>query len=392
MATFKGVEKWMGEAETEVFFALLRRALWGTGNLPQRPFSWECVIYAFEQHAVLGVVADAIMSLPQAERPGMAIQMKVMRYVGTLAQLHHKFDKVACMISDTLTSQGLHPVMLKGQGLATLYPKQHTRSCGDIDVYLHPEEFEQGTRLIYDLCGDERKVEITEPEIMHHVSCNYDEVHIEIHYRPGTTIYDSNRKEYEQWLAEEFRTTDSVLINGREIAVPHHHVNVIYVFCHLLRHFIGSGIGVRQFIDLMLLIQSKPIDRKALERDLLRFHLLEPWQIIGGVLVYQLGMREEDFPLWNAKRAAYLQGENLRFILMGGNLGQLKRSGDIYEKHDKHSLLGILGAIVYRWKEWKFYNLDFLYHLAPYENKHRALKSLMFLANIAIKRVATLKR
>lgn len=389
MEKFRGVKEWMSKAETDVFFALLRSALGSTEPVPA-PLQWDCVMYAFEQHALLGVVADAIMSLPESDRPNMGMQMKMLKHVGRLAQAHHRFDQTVCMIFEALTSKGLHPVLLKGQGLATLYPKQHTRSCGDIDLYLHPEEFEQGARIIFDLCGDDRDVIVGDRRIVHHVEANYGDIHIEIHFLPGTSIYESNRDEYERWMTEQFRKTDSVIINAREIAVPNHHANVIYVFCHLLRHFMGSGIGVRQFVDLILLIRSQPIDVKALERDLRRFHLVEPWQTIGGVLVYQLGMKKEDFPLWDEERAEYLQGKNLKFIVSGGNFGRLQRNNDLYKEHDKHSLRGFLDAITYRWEEWMFYNLQFRYHLIPYENKWRAWDSFMFLAKIAINRICKL--
>lgn len=394
MTKIPGLEKWMNKAETDVFFALLRRSL-GTAEsvtIPTADFSWDRVMFAFEQHALLGVVADTIMSLPEAERPNVGIQMKMLRRLAILGQTHEHFDQVVCTLFDALTSEGLHPVMLKGQGLAALYPKRHTRSCGDIDLYLHPEEFERGARIVFDLCGDDSDVAIKDYDMIHHLTCEYGDIHIEVHYLTGSSVYESNRKEYEQWLQEEFRKTDSVMIGGREIAVPHHHVNVIYVFSHLLCHLMGSGIGVRQFIDLMLLLKSQPADVKALERDLRRFHLLEPWQTVGGVLVYQLGMKQEDFPLWNAERAEILQGEYLDLIIAGGNLGQMKEGRDIYTKHDKFSLRGYLYAIAYRWRGWRFHYLQFLYHLVPYKNKQRAWDNLVFLSNIAIKRICKLKR
>lgn len=99
---------------------LLRRALgttMGCETLPA-PIDWGTALNMLHSHALLAVTADAIMSLPEGQRPGPAHQMHILQYSAQVAKMHHKLDgavrDIACLLHDA----GLHPILLKGQGLA----------------------------------------------------------------------------------------------------------------------------------------------------------------------------------------------------------------------------------------------------------------------------------
>lgn len=364
---------WLNKTETELLFALLRKAI-GTADhvdMPSGGFSWDKVLLTLEKHSLIGLTADAIMSLPVDQRPSQGIQMKLLQHSAALTKSHHKLNAAICTIFSALQAEGLHPILLKGQGLAALYPQQYTRSCGDIDLYLHSEEFFKGARIIFQLCGDDREIPEEQPDLQHHIETNYGEVHVEIHYRPDTPAIHHIRDAYRQWMAEELHHTDTVLINGMPIAVPRLQTNVVYVFEHMLRHLMWGGIGIRQYIDVLMLLRQEGIDTVQLHRDLDRFHLLEPWQMLGGIMVYQLGLPRCLYPMWNTRRAGYSQGYSLRFVLFSGNFGQLLNYYKGYVEMERRSIRRIIMSLRYNWHYQRY-----MFHLVPYGRRQRMWNEL----------------
>lgn len=61
-----------------------------------------------------------------------------------------------------------------------------------------------------------------------------------------------------------------------------------------------------------------PIAVIALRDRLEGAHLLDAWQILGGVLVWQLGFPKGLYPLWYERNARYSQGYSLRYFKDGG--------------------------------------------------------------------------
>lgn len=96
---------------------------------------------------------------------------------------------------------------------------------------------------------------------------------------------------------------------------------MVYVFEHLLKHLRYEGVGYRQFVDWMLCLDAMGCDYDALGRLLRRFRLMDAWQVLGGVLVWQLGYDAARFPFWNERKARHSQGRNLRYITDSANLG-----------------------------------------------------------------------
>lgn len=328
-----------------------------------RQCSWQPTIAALREHGLLAVAADAIMSLPKDHMPDSKLQMEVMQSV-TIARLHHRLNNTIGEVFRILCGAGLHPVLLKGQGLATLYPKLFTRSCGDIDIFLMPEEFQEGCEIIFDYCGVPCQTPFALPSNHLHLTAYKDkDTRFEIHYQPALTAIADIRDEYNEWMIRHLRWTDSVRIGGTTVAVPRVQVNAVYVFEHLLKHLRSGGVGLRQFVDWMLLLHhaAGSIDHRQLRRDLRRFHLLDAWQVLGGILVWQLGLPESEFPLWNPRKARHSQGRNLDYIVCAGNLGRTLGDYKGYY-YMPVSFRRDLMALRYAWRYQRF-----MYHVLPYD-------------------------
>lgn len=390
----------------ELLFTILRRALGFADRhekLPSEVFpvskasasqtlhdapqpDWQSVIELLRSHALLAVSADAILSLPEEQRPSPVLQMQVMQYAASVTQMHHKLNSVVSEVFAMLHDAGLHPVLLKGQGLAPLYPMPYTRSCGDIDIFLLPEEFQQGCRMIFDYCDMPGESTQPLPNNIHLTAHKDDDVKIEIHYLPADTAISDISDEYNRWLMDNFRHLPSS--PQRDVpTVPPVQVNVVYVFEHILKHLRSGGVGLRQFIDWMMLLHAgkDAIDHKLLRHDLQRFHLLDAWQVFGGILVYQFGLPESEFPLWNARKARHSQGRNLEYILFSGNLGATlgHYKGYYYLPPSfRRDILALRYSLRYQ---------RFMYHVLPYDTPRRVMGDIKRVLTNQIKRLKNKK-
>ena len=126
------------------------------------------------------------------------------------------------------------------------------------------------------------------------------------------------------------QTTATLDIYGKAIPVPSAAYNALYVFMHAWHHFESTGVGLRQLGDWALCLshahaQSSAEEWQALVSEidhlLTALRMRKVWQTFGHILVRELGLPSEAFPLYTTKyqrRAKRL----LRQILRDGQGGR----------------------------------------------------------------------
>lgn len=66
--------------------------------------------------------------------------------VSKIAKRNRKVNAVAVKVVKGFRQQGFDACVLKGQGNALLYPTPSSRTPGDIDMYVHPQQQGDGWR------------------------------------------------------------------------------------------------------------------------------------------------------------------------------------------------------------------------------------------------------
>lgn len=98
------------------------------------------------QQTVQGLVFDGLQVIkdtPALEKLMFGLTVQVIR----IEQLNQLLDCTVARFSEQLRENGVQAVLLKGQGVATLYPHPRRRQCGDIDLYVGVEQFDKTKRL-----------------------------------------------------------------------------------------------------------------------------------------------------------------------------------------------------------------------------------------------------
>ena len=329
----------------DIFFSLLRSALWGDKvQVPAGFKDWGPVFAMAKSQSVLGLVAHAVLNDPtlSGAMPD-AVRMKLKSYMMANVASHNLLNNTLLQVVSLLDEAGVPSVLLKGQALARNYPVPELRACGDIDIYVGSENYIKACEVLGAVATWK---EAAEPMAnTKHFDIRIGATTVEIHRFSdvnASKYYDRIYQTYsDEGLSLRLRKVEFA---GRMVCTPADDFNAFYIFNHLWHHFITSGVGLRQLCDWMLFLHARKddIDKAKLGRILEDMDLMGPWQAFGCVLVEKLGMPAEEFPFYDARKGRKVR-KIVGRILTEGNFGHERemyknRSGEGYLKRKCKSL------------------------------------------------------
>lgn len=206
---------------------------------------WDRLFHAAWEHSVLPLVAESVWSGPE-RLPHFEHYAKQL----TIAQAEKTADFI--LLYDYLLSRGLSPQVMKGIILRNLYPKPELRPSADEDLLIRPEEFPQYHRAMLDY-GLELVNSDEDIEKAHEVAYQNKEKHlyIEVHktpFPPESGAYGDLNALFDGAL--DRRMTVTIYGQQFETLAPTDHL--LYLICHAYKHFLHSGVGIRQVADMAL--------------------------------------------------------------------------------------------------------------------------------------------
>lgn len=297
----------MNRSDYDTLLTLLRNAIdGGSRALPSAP-NWQTVMQQARVHGVEPLVYDAALRLPEEQRPdkALAVQMKQV----CLYQMQQQtlwLPRIKAAV-EALRKAGVEPVLLKGFGLADLYPKPYLRSWGDADIWVGIKNYHAGCKALREAFPEAIHHDEEYEELKHYGIVFPDGNAIELH-RVAMDFPTPKEEAYWQTLEVPAMTvgSQSSAISNQQSALdglirtPSEPFNILFVFLHAWEHFCGSGTPLKQILDIALLIKRDyyPLsaDAKAfydgyLRDNLNRFHVQEAWQLIAYVVDYVTGVQ-----------------------------------------------------------------------------------------------------
>ena len=306
---------------------------------------WDGIYRMASSQAVVPWIVDGVEMLPERLKPGIEIIEPFLADTMTAELNNARMDRFAAGAFSRLEKSGIKAVMVKGQGLASLYPDPSHRQSGDLDILLLPEDYEKARELFLPLCTG------SEPENreIFHLGMHFGAMEMELHGTVSTLMSPSLDKSLNRMLREMMEKGEFpvVTVGGRGIPVPSVRFNVLYVFTHFLHHYWSSGVGLRQIADLSMFFSAhrEVIDLKQLETDLDVLGLKRLFKAFGCFAVEMLGCPPEDVPLYD-HRYSGRAGKILSYILESGNFGQNmdrpEKQGKNYISRKWHSFIQLV--------------------------------------------------
>ena len=235
----------MSLTTTETQFLHIAKAAVSGGDLPAEKVDWPAIFTLANQQKLLPIVFEAVRKMPAAVE-NAALFAAVKQQV--IAQVLHQTMRASEFsgLYQKLRAAGLHPVVVKGQLCSRLYPLKDHRISADDDLLIPDGEFmachEQ--LLANGLTTGTPTDELATADEVSYTK-NGSPLYIELHRH----LFDSAEDAHDE-LNHFFADLNPVEIDGFLAMPPHEHL--LYLLLHAYKHFVRSGIGLRQFCDIGL--------------------------------------------------------------------------------------------------------------------------------------------
>lgn len=230
---------------TERQFLHIAKAAISGGDLPAENVDWPAVFALAEQQKLLPIVFEAARKAPAAVE-NAALFAAVKQQV--IAQVLHQTMRASefADLYQKLRAAGLHPIVVKGQLCSRLYPLKDHRISADDDLYISDAEFMACHEQLLEngLTTDTPTDELATADEVSYTK-NGSPLYIELHRH----LFDSSEDAHDE-LNRFFTDIQATEIDALLAMPPHEHL--LYLLLHAYKHFVRSGIGLRQFCDIGL--------------------------------------------------------------------------------------------------------------------------------------------
>ena len=256
-------------AEKAFFLRVLSDHLSGRATGPAEGLDWEVLCRLSRSHQVDGIVYYQCKDFVPAD-------MRAVFERAFSATIYYCTNRSALMneIASALRGKRMFFFTVKGFTVAQHYPLPMLRTMGDCDIVLHRDDIPQAAAMLVGM-GFHGSDTVS----VQQWGCDKDGLHFEIHDRLvqegeyATAAQAGFFNDYDRYV------TDGVLDSS---------FHFLFLLMHLRKHFLNRGVGIRQFMDLAVMIRNNPDLRwdwieESLQRLELRkfahvcFALIDKW-------------------------------------------------------------------------------------------------------------------
>ncbi len=281
---------------------------------------WEQLFYFAQKQSLVGFLFSAIERLPNEQRPKRDLLLKWYAMAEKIKRTNAKLNNRCAELTTILKEGGFKGCVLKGQGVALLYPKPEYRQSGDIDMWVGTSDGELASIASVVSYAKHRGVSVSHIDIKHADMHFFNDAQVEIHFKPSYSynfIYDSRLTSWFQAKSKEQFENFNCTVG---FAYPTTPFNLVYSLLHIYRHLFSEGIGLRQVLDYYyILTNSAKDERKRAYKTICRFGMKEFVGAAMFVLQEVFGLKDEYLLCESSKKSgSFILNE----ILLAGNFGQ----------------------------------------------------------------------
>ena len=311
----------MKDRNTRAFLALVKAGLWERDVELQDcgDIDFAEVFRLGEEQAVLGLVAAGLDHVKGQKPP----KEEVLQVVGKMVQLEQRNSAMNRCIGELVCRMrkvGVYTLLVKGQGVAQCYERPLWRSSGDIDFFLSDENYAKADAYLQTLASS------VEKDMGGHHGMTIDGWVVELHNSLHCGLSKRIEKVLDKMKRESFYEGKvRSWMNGKvSVFLLSPENEILYGFCHFLKHFYKGGLGLRQICDWCRLLWTyrSELDVKVIEARVKEMGLMSEWKAFGAFAVDYLGMPSEALPIYSDNNRWKRKADKiLDFVMMAGNFG-----------------------------------------------------------------------
>lgn len=311
----------------ERFFQLLQIAV---GHDVSEKFElsddeWAVIYRMASEQSVLSVVLQAADTLSNVgQKPPMSLLYQWIGEGEQIRQHNQRVDNQCEQLSSWFKKRGFSNSIIKGQGVARLYPNPNLRQPGDIDIWVDGKRDEIVKLMRSNFIG------VTYVDYVNCHASFFTDTEVEVHFRPTWFFNPFVNWKVQKWIRKS--KTEQMAHFDEQVGFnyPTVEFNLVFSLIHICRHVLFEGIGLRQMTDYYYILQHSTADERQKAFGLLRkFGVGKFAGAVMYVMQHVYGL-EESLMLCEVdeKHGKMLLAE----ILRGGNFGQhddrIKRVND----------------------------------------------------------------
>ena len=281
---------------------------------PEEPgdLDWGKLLQLSKIHTVTGILGYMAMSWPIC--PDGELKSVLRKACLTTINAFNRRAALGEKLVEQLNSAGIDHIVMKGYVLREYYPVPELRTYGDIDLVIRPEDRQRCNDLMLSL--GYRLDHDWEPVYSYLRQDEFYEIHTQI-----MEIDVSDKAHHRSYFgaAWDYAQPES----GRSYRfTPEFHF--LYMITHIAKHVVGSGAGIRMYLDVAAFIRhfSADPDWQYIRQELEKLHLADFANAVLTLTQRFFGV-ESPLHLKPIEEAAW--NTFLEFTLSGGIFGQAGR-------------------------------------------------------------------
>lgn len=280
---------------------------------------WERVLDLADRHEVLALLQNILESDKLSEEQQPTVQFKTAKTVHTGIQLQVLNERLTTM----LDKEGIQAITLKGCAVARFYPVPEFRKTTDIDLFVANEE--DARRAVQILSKNGFKPSGKWHANHHFVLVSEKKEVVELHTAWADAFKDKCLNRYLEKLQKESNQhCQLVEWQGLKFYAYETAWQGFYLMIHMLQHFVGSGFGLRNLCDWVVLWENcEDVNvRKTFWKMVCESGTTEFTKAITAICIKYLGLDQKRSPVPEKYRIDQVVADDLlRDILDAGEFG-----------------------------------------------------------------------
>lgn len=270
-----------------------------------------------QRQAIDGVLLDGFVRLKTNADSIQDYKKTKLHWIACALQIEQRNDLTnlrARQLTDFFMSGGYRSCVLKGQGVALLYPNPKRRRCGDIDLWV------EGKRDDIVNYIRSKGVKVYDVHLVHATAEFFKDVPVEIHFCPSWMYNPILNRRLQLFFASQASAQFAHYDEKVGFAYPTIFFNLVHSMVHINRHVFEEGIGLRQLMDYYFILKHSSREERSEAYNVLCSVGLR--KFVGAVMyvMQKVFLLEEDLML--CRPNSILGSRLLDSIMAGGNFGK----------------------------------------------------------------------
>lgn len=303
----------------KLFYELIRLSVGSSSVLSSHPSSheWQSLLTEAIKQAIDGVSFEGFLKYQEFSenvQESKKIKLQWIASVLLLEQRNELTNLRVQQLSDFFSQGKFRTCVLKGPGIALLYPNPKHRHCGDIDLWV------EGKRDDIVNYIRSKGIKVYDVHLVHATAEFFKDVAVEIHFCPSWMYNPFFNRRLQLFFASQASAQFAHYDEKVGFAYPTIFFNLVHSMVHINRHVFEEGMGLRQLMDYYFILKHSSCEERSEAYNVLCSVGLR--KFVGAVMyvMQQVFLLEEDLML--DRPNSILGSRLLDSIMAGGNFGK----------------------------------------------------------------------